>query len=110
MSTPSAETVSLFRAVTAAEREDILRRGGFGVPFGQMESKQFVTSLEDVHFFGSEVVKRFDHADYFVVEIRIKAVLLADYHFGQPDGVPVYTIYANEFRKFNHHILEIIWR
>lgn len=103
------ETVSLFRAVTAAEREDILRRGGFSALFGGMECKQFATSLAGAHFFGTAVVGYYDEPGYFIVEVEIPEKQLQLYHLISPDGWPACTVFADQLERFNRNIKRMIW-
>lgn len=103
------ETVSLFRAVTAAEREDILQTKGFRVKFGGMESKQFATTLAGAQFFGEAVVSYYDEPAYFMVEVVVSRASVRFYRLVYADGRLVYTIHKDRLKRFNGSIQKMIW-
>lgn len=107
--TDSSETVSLFRAVTAAEREDILRLNGFRTFPGQMEAKQFATTLADASYFGEKVVERFDREMYWIVQAVLPRDILGHCLFLELDTRSAYSVHANDLALFNESIQDLIW-
>lgn len=102
------EGFKLYRAVSNAERDDIIISGNkFRTISGGLESKQFVTSKKDASIFKDYFSKKED-ISYIIVEIEIIPEILLELHKSvDTDIVTVYTVYKSLLNKFNQAIINI---
>lgn len=60
----------LYRAVTQREYDDILKQNNrFRCTERSLEAKQFAVTEECGHYYGREVVMRFDHVQYILIQV-----------------------------------------
>jgi hypothetical protein len=97
-----AETIGLFRAVSAAELRDILEYGGFrGHPDGvSLEAKLFATSAHDAADFG-RALYRLDGQPFTIVEAHIPGTLAAQLERIQLDWWPAVVVSAQQLAALN---------
>ena len=79
------EFTRLYRAVSDAELEDILRFG-FRPGAGTMEIKLFTTSAEDAAFFAQNILFPLDQKPLTVVEVEVPDSLVAQFFQFTTDG------------------------
>ena len=94
------ESTRLYRAVSDAELEDILRFG-FRPGVGTMETKLFTTSAEDAVFFARNILFPLDQKPLTIVEVEIPDSLASRLVHFTTDGKTTIALERNLLSEFN---------
>jgi hypothetical protein len=94
------ESTRLYRAVSDAELEDILRFG-FRPGAGTMETKLFTTSAEDAAFFARNILFPLDQKPLTIVEVEIPDSLVSRLFHFTTDGKTTIAVERNLLSEFN---------
>lgn len=100
------ETIRLYRAVSFAEKEDILTLNGFRAKAGAFEGKQFWGTKKDALWFQAWCLATENEA-YFIVEVDVDISILAEIQESGLDIRNAYTVDKQTLSIFNKKIINI---
>ena len=97
--------ITLYRAVSTAELQDILASGKFRAVAGQMETKWFATSAKDAATWGRDFYKKGWSGPFWIVSAKIDKSIIGDAANAHYDPyldfiAPAYNVYAKNLKFF----------
>lgn len=101
---------SLFRAVSAAECEDVLAIRRFRGTLTSYEGKLFALSAEDAAYWARELFTAAG-GEAVILEVKVRRSLLEWLYHGRMDRREVIAVDETELAAFNDGLIEVqIWR
>lgn len=97
-------TVSLFRAVSTAEFQDISNIKGFRPAPGSMETKLFATSADDAAKFGRML---YGDTPFKIVQVDVPESVAGALYSFETDGMPTIAVDPDQLDQFNQ-VVDII--
>ncbi|MCW3070478.1 MAG: hypothetical protein JWO44_368 [Bacteroidetes bacterium] len=99
---------TLYRAITQREYDDILTQGNrFRIREFTLEAKQFAVSEECGHYYGREIVMRFDRVNYILLRVTLNLSAFCQDVMVLDDCRGV-TIPFDRLEGFNNAITELV--